>query len=130
MTPRQAEQRSEPAGPRSRVPGGIAKGGLGKQPPLARREGESLTRQQLSAGNGQTKGKITLKLPTKQQKTRITAGFSCLPRSHTHRFNPDPGAMQVERKGRPSHQTDHDHHRIHHRLTLAVADTGSAVALA
>jgi hypothetical protein len=38
--PRQAEQRSEPEGPRSRVPRGIAKGGLGKQPPLARREGE------------------------------------------------------------------------------------------
>ena len=42
MTPRQPEQRSEPEGPRSRVPGGIAKGGLGKQPPLARREGERL----------------------------------------------------------------------------------------
>ncbi|WP_229744521.1 hypothetical protein, partial [Halopseudomonas oceani] len=27
MTPRQPEQRSEPEGPRSRVPGGIAKGG-------------------------------------------------------------------------------------------------------
>ena len=33
MTPRQAEQRSEPAGPRSRVPGGIAKGGRASGPP-------------------------------------------------------------------------------------------------
>ena len=33
MTPRQAEQRSEPEGPRSRVPGGIAKGGWASSPP-------------------------------------------------------------------------------------------------
>ena len=32
MTPRQAEQRSEPEGPRSRVPGGIAKGGRASGP--------------------------------------------------------------------------------------------------
>ena len=31
--PRQAEQRSEPEGPRSRVPGGIAKGGWASSPP-------------------------------------------------------------------------------------------------
>ena len=31
--PRQAEQRSVPAGPRSRVPGGIAKGGWASSPP-------------------------------------------------------------------------------------------------
>ena len=41
--PRQAEQRSEPEGPRSRVPRGIAKGGWASSPPLARREGEKLT---------------------------------------------------------------------------------------
>ena len=33
MTPRQTEQRSEPEGPRSRVPGGIAKGGRASGPP-------------------------------------------------------------------------------------------------
>ena len=32
MTPRQPEQRSEPEGPRSRVPGGIAKGGRASGP--------------------------------------------------------------------------------------------------
>ena len=32
MTPRQPEQRSEPEGPPSRVPGGIAKGGRASGP--------------------------------------------------------------------------------------------------
>ena len=49
-TPRRPEQRSEPEGPRSRVPGGIAKGGPGKRPPLARREGEKRIQWQRNAG--------------------------------------------------------------------------------
>ena len=38
MTPRQPEQRSEPEGPRSRVPRGIVKGGWASSPPLTRRK--------------------------------------------------------------------------------------------
>ena len=38
--PCQAEQRSVPAGPRSRVPGGIAKGGWASSPPWLAGEGE------------------------------------------------------------------------------------------
>ena len=40
MTPRQTEQRSGPEGPRSRVPGGIAKGGWASSPPWLAGEGE------------------------------------------------------------------------------------------
>jgi len=40
MTPRQAEQRSEPEGPRSRVPRGIAKGGWASSPPWLAVKGE------------------------------------------------------------------------------------------
>ena len=48
-TPRRPEQRSEPEGPRSRVPGGIAKG-AGQAAPLARREGERRIQWQRNAG--------------------------------------------------------------------------------
>jgi len=48
-TPRRPEQRSEPEGPRSRVPGGIAKGGRASGPLwLARRKGERLNQPQLN----------------------------------------------------------------------------------
>ena len=48
-TPRRPEQRSEPEGPRSRVPGGSPRG-AGQAPPLARREGEKRIQWQRNAG--------------------------------------------------------------------------------
>ena len=48
MTPRQPEQRSEPEGPRSRVPRGIAKGGWASSPPWLAGEGERRARKRRS----------------------------------------------------------------------------------
>jgi len=49
--PCQAEQRSEPAGPRSRVPGGSPRGGWASSPPWLAVKGEKQTRQKHLAEN-------------------------------------------------------------------------------
>ena len=50
MTPHQPEQRSEPEGPRSRVPRGIAKGGWASSPPWLAVKGEKQGPPQRNTG--------------------------------------------------------------------------------
>jgi len=89
--PRQAEQRSEPEGPRSRVPRGIAKGGRASGPPWLAVKGERLTRQQLH-------------LRAHHQSTRHTPGstFNSVSNSRAA-FSDDAGFCPVT--NRPSTNT-------------------------
>ena len=126
------DKSSNAANPQGRVvgcPGGLLRG-AGQAAPLGspgRRKSNSATAQCRKRSNER---EDHLEAPDQTTKNPHHCGFSCLLESHSHRLDPDPGAMQVESKGRPGHQTDHHNHRVHHRLALAVADTGSAITLA